>query len=157
MPQLVSKYSFFTSENMCTCKKLGNAHFHNQFKVFTISNIKRIIKSFYCILFLLSADISLDPGPKNNLQPLDSNKWNVFKSKGFHLIHLNINNLLPKIYEQQYIAKSSCAATIGISESKLDESSIKNPNKQLRSTLSKQKQKRQTYCLLYQKWYKLHR
>ena len=70
-----------------------------------------------------------------------------FKSKGLHLIHVNINNLLQTIYELQYIAKYSCAATIGIFESKLDEPSIKNPNKQLRSTLPRQKQKLQRYSL----------
>ena len=57
---------------------------------------------------------------KNNLQPLDSNEWNVFKSKGLHMIHLNINSLLPKIDQLRYTANSSNAAVIGLSESKLD-------------------------------------
>ena len=59
------------------------------FKIFTISNIERLNnKSFYRILLLLSGDISLNLGPKNNLQPLDSSNWNIFKPKGLHLIHL---------------------------------------------------------------------
>ena len=66
------------------------------------------------MLLLLSGDISLNPGPKNNLQPLDSDEWNVFKSKGLHLIHLNINSLLSKIDELRYIVNSSNAAVIGI-------------------------------------------
>ena len=103
---------------MCTCKELDSVRFSNQFKVFAISNIKQINKCFYCILFL-------DLGPQNNLQPLDSNELNVFKSKGLHLIHLNINNL-PKIDELQYIAKSSCAAGIETSESKIDESFLQS-------------------------------
>ena len=37
-------------------------------------------------------------------------------------MHININSLLPKIDELQYIAKLSEAAVIGISESKLDDS-----------------------------------
>ena len=53
---------------------------------------------------------------------MDLNEWNVFKSKGLHLIHLKINSLLPKIDKLRYIANSGNAAVIGISESKLDES-----------------------------------
>ena len=37
-------------------------------------------------------------------------------------MHININSLLPKIDELQYIAKLSEAAVIGILESKLDDS-----------------------------------
>ena len=44
------------------------------------------------------------------------------KSKGLHLIHLNINSLLPKIDVLRYVANFSNAAVIGISQSKLDES-----------------------------------
>ena len=36
-------------------------------------------------------------------------------------MNININSLLPKIHEPQYIAKLSEAAIIGISESKLDD------------------------------------
>ena len=49
-----------------------------------------------------------------------------FISKGFILIHLNTNSLLPRINELQYIAKSSNATAIGISESKLDESVLQS-------------------------------
>ena len=57
---------------------------------------------------------------------MESSEWNVFKSKGLHLIPLNINSLLPKIDELRYIANSSNAAVIGISESKLDESVLQS-------------------------------
>ena len=50
------------------------------------------------------------------------NEWNIFKSRGLHFIHLNINSLLPKIEELCIIAKSTNVTIIGISESKLDES-----------------------------------
>ena len=46
----------------------------------------------------------------------------VFKNRGLHFIHLNINSLLPKIEELRFIAKSTNAAVIGICESKLDAS-----------------------------------
>ena len=66
--------------------------------------------------------IYLNPGPFHNLQPLDHDKWNVFKHRGPHLLHLNINSLLPKIDELRHIARLTNAAVIGISESKLDDS-----------------------------------
>ena len=47
---------------------------------------------------------------------------NGSESKVLHLIHLNINSLLPKIDELQYIANSSSAVVVGISKSKLIES-----------------------------------
>ena len=71
---------------------------------------------------VLSNNISLNPGPAYNRQLLDSNEWNIFKSKGIHLIHLNVNNLLPKINEICYIAGCPNVAVIGITESNLDES-----------------------------------
>ena len=79
-------------------------------------------EAFLRILLLLSGDISLNPGPVYNNQSLHSNERNVFRSKGIHLIHLNVNSLLPKIDEIRYIAERTKAAVIGITESKLDES-----------------------------------
>ena len=39
-----------------------------------------------------------------------------------HILHLNINSLLPKIDEIRFTAKQSNVSIIGISESKLDSS-----------------------------------
>ena len=78
--------------------------------------------SYHRLLLLLSGDISLNPGPFHNLQPLDQNEWNIFKHRGLHFLHLNINSLLPKIDELRHIARLTNAAVIGISESKLDDS-----------------------------------
>ena len=92
-------------------------------KFHLIPKLKRInIKLFLRILLLLSSGISLNPGPVYNNQSLQSNERNVFRSKGIHLIHLNVNSLLPKIDEIRYIAERTKAAVIGITESKLDES-----------------------------------
>ena len=44
------------------------------------------------------------------------------KKKDLHILHLNVNNLLPKIDEIRFIAKQSNASIIGISECKLDPS-----------------------------------
>ena len=78
--------------------------------------------SYYRLLLLLSGNIGLTPGPSHNLQPLDHDKWNIFKHRGLHLLHLNINSLLLKIDELRHIARLTNAAVIGISESKLDDS-----------------------------------
>ena len=77
-------------------------------------------KSFLRILLILSGDISLNPGLVYNSESLHSNEWNVFRSKGIHLIHLNVNSLLPKIDAISYIAEHTKVAVIGITESKLD-------------------------------------
>ena len=64
--------------------------------------------------------LNLGSNHQHKLQCL--NEWNIFKSRGLHFIHLNINSLLPKNEEHRIIAKSTNAAIIGISESKLYES-----------------------------------
>ena len=46
-------------------------------------------------------------------------EWNVFKKRGMHFIHININSLLPKIDEVRYIPKITNASIIGKSETKL--------------------------------------
>ena len=78
--------------------------------------------SYYRLLLLLSGDTSLNPGPFRNLQPLVHDKWNIFKHRGTHFLHLNINSFLPKIDELRHITRLTNAAVIGISESKLDDS-----------------------------------
>ena len=74
---------------------------------------------FFKFIILLSGDVNLKPDPQNNVQ--QQNLWANFSKRGLHLIHLNINSLLPKIEELRSIAKSTNAAVIGISESKLDQ------------------------------------
>ena len=78
--------------------------------------------AFFFVLLLLSGDIGLNLGPKITLWPLDSNEWNVFRSKGLHLIHLNISNIPLKMYELRCITNSGNAAVRRISKFKLDES-----------------------------------
>ena len=117
-----NQIQLFTPEYICACDALDNTHFNYQFKIFTTSNIKQLNnKSFYHILLQLQLQFR----HKNNLQPLNSNEWNIFKSKGLQLIHPNINSLL-KIDELQYIVKSSNTAVIGISESNPDESVLQS-------------------------------
>ena len=58
--------------------------------------------------------------PFSNPQLFKQEEWQAFCNRGLHLIHLNINSLLPKIDKLRYIAKRTKAAVIGILESKLD-------------------------------------
>ena len=85
-------------------------------------SLKKIIyrnnNSYFNIILLLSGDISLNPGPTT----LKNYSWDIFKKRGLHIIHLNINSLLPKIDEIRHIAKSSNLSVIGLSETKLDDS-----------------------------------
>ena len=109
--KIFNKIQFFTVEFIHTCDDLFNFHFNYLCKFHLIPKLKRINnKSFRRILLLLSGDISLNPGPVYNNQSLHSNEWNVFRSKGIHLIHLNVNSLLPEIDEIRYIAKRTKAA-----------------------------------------------
>ena len=50
-------------------------------------------------------DISLNTGPFSNAQLFKQDEWQAFSSKGLHLIHLNIDSLLPKIVKLRDIAK----------------------------------------------------
>ena len=80
------------------------------------------LNSFSQLLLLLSGDISLNPGPVHQDTTQFSSEWKVFRSRGLHFIHLNIDSLLSKIKELRYIPKSTNAGVIGICKSKLDPS-----------------------------------
>ena len=88
----------------------------SQFSILKISELKAINnnKSFYRFILILSGDISLNPGPVYNHHLLNLKEWDIFKTKRFHLLYLNVNSLLPKI------DVLSNAAVIGIAEYKLD-------------------------------------
>ena len=77
-------------------------------------------------MLLLSGDISLNPGPRNNLQPSHLNASYVFILKGFHLVDLDINRSLPKNDELPYIVNSSNVTVKENSKSKLDESVLQS-------------------------------
>ena len=79
-------------------------------------------KSFYDLLIILSGDLISNQGPVYKYQLLNMTEWDIFKTKGLHLMHLNINSLLPKLDELRYISRLSNAAVIGISVKKLGKS-----------------------------------
>ena len=60
-------------------------------------------------------------GPNQTNDQLTEN-LKVFKNRGLHFIHLNINRLLSKIDELKELVKVSNATVVGITESKLDNS-----------------------------------
>ena len=72
------------------------------------------------MLLILSGDISLNPGLIYNDHLPNLKECDKFKIKGLHLLHLNVNSLLPKIDKLRYMMKLCNAAVIGITESKLD-------------------------------------
>ena len=118
-----SRYEFFTSDFIDTCEDTQSLITQLTINHYSISRLKyQNLNSFSHLLLLISSDISLNPGPvhQDTLQCLI--EWNVFKNRGLHFIHLNINSLLPKIDELRYIAKSNNAGVIGICESKLNAS-----------------------------------
>ena len=118
-----SKHEFFTFDYIDTCENIQSLETQLTINHFSISKLKyKNLNSFSQLLLLLSGDISLNPGPVHQGTLQCSNEWNVFKNRGLHFIHLNINSLLPKIEELRFIAKSTNAAVIGICESKLDAS-----------------------------------
>ena len=116
-----SKHDFFRFVYINTCENIQSLETQLTINHFSISKLKyENLNSFSQLLLLLSGDINLNPGPVYQGTLQCSNEWNVFKNRGLHFIHLNINSLLPKIKELCFIAKSTNAASIGICESKLD-------------------------------------
>ena len=90
------------------------------FKLFTINKMKNKYNCLYLkMILVLSDDIEVNPGPFDSNQ-IKKEDFEVFNNKRLHFMHLNINGLLNKIEELHYIARSSNAAVIGITETKLD-------------------------------------
>ena len=119
--KLCHQVEVFTPEYLNANNKLHEAFLNLQYTVLTISKLKQINnKSFYRLLIVLSGDISLNPGPVCKHQILNTTEWDIFKTKGLYLMHLNIDSSLPKIDELRHMARLSNAAVIGICESKLD-------------------------------------
>ena len=77
--------------------------------------------TFYYFLILLSGDVSLNPGPTQYL-PDNDNKFQPFRKRGLHFLHINVNSLLSKIDELRDVVGHTKPAILGITESKLDSS-----------------------------------
>ena len=111
---------FFTIEVLHITYKINEFSTNTHLKLLTISKMKCKSNHLYLkMALLLSGDINLNPGPVTRHQLKDP-KVEAFNNKGLHLIHLNINSLLPKIDELRNIAKCYNAVVTGITETKLD-------------------------------------
>ena len=126
--KLCNRLQFYSSDYISTCNELQvtclltKTCLLSQFSILTISILTAINnnKSFCRLILILSEDISFHPQPVYYKHPPNFEEWDIFKIKGLHFLHLNVNSLLPKIEELRYIVKLSNAAVIGITESKVD-------------------------------------
>ena len=118
---------FFTLDFPYICDEQVSFHFSHLCKFYTIWKFERInIKSFYPILLILSDEIDLNPRPVYKSQSYYSNERILFKAKGIHLTHLNLDTLLPKIDDIRYIVKRTNGTVIGISKPKLYETVLQS-------------------------------
>ena len=115
-----SQKYFFSIDVLYKIDQLQRNILSNQSKLYTLRHLKSGPHSlFFVYMILLSADVNLNPGPTQFKSV--SNVWDPFKSRGMHLLHLNVNSLINKIDEIRYIAKASNASFIGLIETKLDD------------------------------------
>ena len=111
-----SKGDFFTIESLKTNEKISIARQECNLTLVTLREMNyRDHTKFFRLILLLSGDINLNPGPTQIPKT-----WSVFKKRGLHFVHLNINSLPSKIEELRQIAKDTNSAVIGLSETKLD-------------------------------------
>ena len=119
-------FFFFTTESINVCNFISKPNLRNNLNFFTFSKLKyKNNQSFLKHILLLSGDVSLNPGP-SKIPQLNSETWSPFRKRGLHVLHLNINSILPKIDELRQIAKTSKVSVIGISETKLDDTVTNN-------------------------------
>ena len=103
------------------CNRLHDSYNHYKDCFIAISVLKyKNYSKFYLILLILSGDTSSYPVPTQN--SVFQSFWKPFKKKGFHIFHLNINSIVPKLYKLKTIAGNTKAVIIGITESKVDNS-----------------------------------
>ena len=120
--RLCTTKEFFLIESIKICNDLNNKNQYLCLQLNCLNQIKCHKNHFLYLklILLLSADISLNPGPIQN-NHLNEN-WEIFRNRGLHFIHLSIDSLLPKIDELREIVKISNPTVIGITETKLDNS-----------------------------------
>ena len=117
--KLYHQIDVFTLEYLNANSKLHKTFLSSQLTPFAIWKLQQInSESFYCLLNILSVDLSLNTGPVCKHQILKRTELVISETKGLHLMHLNIKSLLPKIDELRYMARPSNVDVIGISESK---------------------------------------
>ena len=107
---------FFTIEVLRITYKINEFSADMHFKLFTISKMKNKYNRLYLkMILIMLGDIELNPGPVNRNQ-IKREDFEVFNDKGLYFAHLNIKSLLNKIDKSRYIASSSNAAVIRMTE-----------------------------------------
>ena len=113
---------FFSIEVIKITSDISSAETHMNYSHFALNNIsfkrKKSLK-FYQFLILLSGDISLNPGPNQDLHDIED-KFEPFRKRGLHFLRINVNSLLSKIDELRDIVGHTKPAILWITESKLD-------------------------------------
>ena len=114
--KLCNRLQFYSPDYISTCNELHEICLQSQFSILTISKLRAISnnKYFYRLILIFSGDISLNSRSAYNHHPPNLKQLNIFKIQGFHLLHLNVNNLLPQTDQLRFITKLSKAAVIGI-------------------------------------------
>ena len=106
-----SENQFFTFDCNDACENIQSLGTQLTINHFSISKLKyKHLNSLSQLLLLLLGDIHQGTRPSLN-------EWNVFKNRGLHFIHLNINSLLSKIEDRRFTIKCSNAVVIGICDS----------------------------------------
>ena len=123
-----SKGDFFTVESLKTNEKVSIARQEFNLNLLILREMNyNDHKTFFRLILLLSGDINVNPGPTQIPKT-----WSVFKKRGLHFVHLNINSFPYKIEELGQITKDTNSAVTGLSETKLDktifDSEISIPN-----------------------------
>ena len=114
------KKFFFSYETIKELDQLNNFFAKSNSYLFATAKLKyRCYPLFLQMLLLLSGDISPNPGPR---ETSGDKIWEPFKKRGLHLLHININSLLPKIDELRSITLKTSPAILGVTETKLDDS-----------------------------------
>ena len=120
--RLCTTIVLFSTESIKIINKVSNQTQYLYLQLDSLNKV-RCLKNhslYLKLILLLSGDISLNPEPnQTNHQLTEDSK--VFKNRGLHFIHLNINSLLSEIDELRELVKASNATVVGITESKLDD------------------------------------
>ena len=120
--RLCTTKEFFLIESIKICDDWNNENQYLRLQLNCLNQIKchKNHFSYVKLILLLSWDITLNTGSIQN-NHLKKN-WDIFRNRDLHLIHLNINSLLPNIDELREIVKISNPTVIGITETKLGNS-----------------------------------
>ena len=115
---------FFSTELIKITGDISSAEMLMSSRYFALNKL-RIKRNecfkIYHLLILLSGDVSLNPG-SSQYPPYNDDKFEPFRKRGLHFLHINVNSLLSKIDKLRDLVGHTKPAILGITESKLDSS-----------------------------------